>query len=525
MQAKVIDGKYQVVRLLGEGGMGAVYEARHMGTGRRVALKVIVSEALASSPDIVARFQREARAAGAIESQHIAHVLDTGVDRDTGSPYMVMEFLQGEDISQAIERIGPFHPELALRVMAQACVGLQKAHDAGVTHRDIKPANIYLAAQDGGELIVKLLDFGIAKVRMEQLHSAENAALTRTGSMLGSPLYMSPEQAKGAKTTDHRTDIWSLGVVLYESLTGVTPHGQCDTLGGLILAICSEEPRVVQEHAPWVPTPVAAIVHKALARDVNVRFQSAGEMAAAIRALLPNGQSVNREMFVPLAPHIRAQVAPRLVMSNPGMAISGPGVAPVGATTTSGGVTQVTPPRSHGGAVVAASLVALATLGVGGFFAYRHFAVKPPVTMVVQSASIDQPPPPAPSSTVSDPPPAHTGALTIVPPTASVQVDGTTVPVSNGSVSIIGALGSMHHVRVVVGKKETIGDVVIAEGGIVPSKIELGVAPPKPPPVAVAAGQGASSGSKPNVPTPTAATPPPPKPPAPTPTGVDRNFN
>src|SRR5436190_7208260 len=151
MQATVVDGKYQIVRPLGEGGMGTVYEARHLGTGRRVAVKVIVNEALAKSPDIIARFQREARAAGSIESQHIAHVLDTGQDRDTGNPYMVMEYLHGEDVSKAIERVGPLHPELAMRIIAQACAGLQKAHDAGVVHRDIKPANLYLVHQDAGE--------------------------------------------------------------------------------------------------------------------------------------------------------------------------------------------------------------------------------------------------------------------------------------------------------------------------------------------------------------------------------------
>ncbi len=526
MQAQVIDGKYQVVRLLGEGGMGAVYEARHLGTGRRVALKVIVSAELAQSPDIVARFQREARAAGAIESQHIAHVLDTGIDPASRAPYMVMEFLQGEDVSQAIERLGPLHPELALRVIAQACIGLQKAHDAGVTHRDIKPANIYLAAQDGGDLIVKILDFGIAKVKMEQLHSAENAALTRTGSMLGSPLYMSPEQAKGAKTTDHRTDVWSLGVVLYEALTGVTPHGHCDTLGGLILAICSEEPRVVQDHAPWVPPQIAAVVHKALARDVSVRYQSAAEMLQAIRALLPNGHTVTRDMFVALAPQVRAQVATRLVISSPGLAISAPGVAQATGATTAPGLTHSSPSPARGaGAFIAIAVVALGLLGVGGVFAYRHFTVKPPV-----AAASSDPPLSAPlatsASTDPTPPAVRTAQLAIVPPTASVQVDGAVASVVNGSVAIVGSLGSVHHVRVSVGKKETTGDVVIADDGIIPAKIELGVAPPKPPVGIGGSVAIAPSGPKPPGPTPPtpATAPTPPKPP-PTSGGLDRNFN
>jgi serine/threonine-protein kinase len=175
----VIDGKYQIIRQLGEGGMGAVYEARHMGTGRRVAVKVIVGEALAKSADIVARFRREAMASGSIESQHIAQVLDTGVDAQSGSPYMVMEMLVGEDVQQAIRRVGPFAPELALRVVAQACLGLHKAHEAGVVHRDIKPANLYIARRDGGDLVVKLLDFGIAKVTTRPRPTDDQ--LTRSG--------------------------------------------------------------------------------------------------------------------------------------------------------------------------------------------------------------------------------------------------------------------------------------------------------------------------------------------------------
>ena len=169
-----IDGKYDLLRRLGEGGMGAVYEARNRGTGRRVAVKVIAGEALAKNQEVVARFQREALASGAIESQYIAHVLDTGVDPASGSPYMVMELLSGEDLEHAIKRLGPLPPELALRVVAQACLGLQKAHEVGVVHRDIKPANIFLATRDGGEIVAKILDFGIAKVKMEEL-SGESA--------------------------------------------------------------------------------------------------------------------------------------------------------------------------------------------------------------------------------------------------------------------------------------------------------------------------------------------------------------
>jgi len=145
-----IDTKYEIVRQLGQGGMGAVYEARHSGTGRRVAVKVIVGETLQKNAAVIARFQREARAAGAIESQHVVQVLDTGFDPKSGHPYLVMEFLTGRDLQATIEKLGPLSPNLALRIVSQTCLGLMKAHEAGVVHRDLKPANVFLARLDAG---------------------------------------------------------------------------------------------------------------------------------------------------------------------------------------------------------------------------------------------------------------------------------------------------------------------------------------------------------------------------------------
>ncbi|MGO8993820.1 MAG: protein kinase domain-containing protein [Polyangiaceae bacterium] len=294
----LIDGKYQLVRCLGEGGMGAVYEGRHLGTGRRIAVKLVSPTVLVKGPDIVERFRREAMASGAIESQYIAHVLDTGVDSKTGSPYIVMELLVGEDLQQTLRRVRRFTPDIALRIAAHACMGLQKAHDAGVIHRDVKPANLYLTRRDH-EIVVKLLDFGVAKVRLDPLTNVD-ADKTRSGMMLGSPAYMSPEQARGKKTIDQRSDIFSLGVVLYEMLAGKTPHSKSDTIGDLIVRICGEPARPLQEVAPSVNAATAAIVHKALALDPTARFGSASEMLAAIRALIPGGFALD-ETILPLA--------------------------------------------------------------------------------------------------------------------------------------------------------------------------------------------------------------------------------
>ena len=203
-KARIIDGKYEIVRQLGVGGMGVVYEARHTGTGRRVAVKEILGDEVQHNEQLVERFHREARATGAIETQHIALVLDSGTDAATSHPYLVMEFLQGEDLQHLLARTGPLPEEVALRIVAQACTGLVRAHEAGVVHRDIKPANLFLARRDAGEIVVKVLDFGIA--RMKEVAAPENRALTTTGLLLGSPLYMSPEQVLRPKDVDARTD-------------------------------------------------------------------------------------------------------------------------------------------------------------------------------------------------------------------------------------------------------------------------------------------------------------------------------
>jgi serine/threonine-protein kinase len=310
----ILDGRYQLLRRIGEGGMGAVFEARHVGTSRRVAVKIIADESLSKNPEVVDRFRREALAGGAIESQHIAHVTDTGIDPASGKPYLVMELLSGEDLEQAFHRVKPFPPDLALRVAAQACLGLQRAHEEGVVHRDIKPANLFLARRDRdvGELVVKILDFGIAKTRTGPLPAdALTSTLTKTGGgMVGSPLYMSPEQALGRKTIDHRTDIWSIGVVLYEALTGTAPHASAETVGELIVSICHQPARLVQELAPWVPPEVAAIVHRALAIDPAARFASAKEMFAAIRTTQSRGYLIDEAMVAPIGSEARAVQEP-----------------------------------------------------------------------------------------------------------------------------------------------------------------------------------------------------------------------
>jgi serine/threonine-protein kinase len=313
VQGQVIAGKYEIGERLGQGGMGAVFEAKHLGTGGRVAIKLIGQ--LELRDDIKARFAREARAAGAIESMYIVRVFDAGIDHGTGMPYLVMDRLRGEDLAKLLSRVGPLGQGVALRIAAQACLGLAKAHAAGVIHRDIKPANLFLADGDAGEVVVKILDFGVAKLKSEQMRASasDDAALTTTGTMLGSPHYMSPEQAESNKAIDHRSDIWSLGVVLYKALTGRTPHAGLDAIKVLV-ANCTVSAPPPRDVAPWIAPEVAAIVARALRIDPAARFQSAMEMHDAIRALdLP--RAFTRTSLVPVPPEVRESAPERIPRS------------------------------------------------------------------------------------------------------------------------------------------------------------------------------------------------------------------
>jgi len=495
MIGQVLDGKYQITRLLGEGGMGAVYEGTHMGTGRRVAIKVILTHDASATQEMVGRFQREARVAGTVETEHIVQVFDTGIDRDSGRPFTVMELLRGEDLHQLIGRVGALAPDLALRITAQALLGLQKAHEAEIIHRDIKPANLFLARREGGNVVVKVVNFGIAKVKQDHLGSSENHSLTRTGSMLGSPLYMSPEQAQGSKQIDHRTDIWSLGAVLYQALAGRTPLEHIDTLGGLIIAICSQPPPPIQDFAPWITPEVAAIAHGALTVDLTKRFQNAEQMLTAIRALLPQGFGITESMMVPFSDQDRQQVAPRWVPP--------PGSAALAASQSAMAMSHNVAPRvndpveiprsSSKGVWIGLSLVAV--LGVGGFGAFKVLGSHGSTTISAEpvATTLVQPPPKPEPSPDPNPKPAATAAsnertvrVAILPAGATVEIDGTKTVVMDGAVELHGIPGSVHAIKVSLANRETSEAVVVTEGGALPNKIDLAAkagapaAPPKP---------------------------------------------
>jgi eukaryotic-like serine/threonine-protein kinase len=292
--------------------MGSVYEAEPIpvgsqagaaapeGTEPHVAIKLLQPEVLDGDGGTrLARFHREARAASAVDTPHIARVLDFGTDPEMDAPYMVMELLHGADLDHLLRRVGSLPPDTVLRIAAQVCLALEKAHGARVIHRDIKPANIFLARGTAGDAVVKILDFGIAKIKPRP--GELTSGLTRSGTILGSPRYMSPEQAKDSRSIDVRTDLWSLGMVLYHAMSGNPPHHEIQTLGELIFAIVTSPPRLSPELFPGVPREVASVVHGALELDPAQRFPSATAMLDAIRPLLPGGWSLDEGMLAPPA--------------------------------------------------------------------------------------------------------------------------------------------------------------------------------------------------------------------------------
>jgi serine/threonine protein kinase len=295
-----LDKKYQLLSLLGEGSTGSVYAAQHLGTLRHVALKLIKKDRLAEDRDAASRFRREARAVGPLDSPNVVQVLDSGEDQATGDLYLVMERLAGEDLQRLVDGVGPLPPDVALRVAGQALLGLSRAHAAGIVHRDLKPANLFLAHQADGAVTVKLLDFGLAKELSCSPDARTITLLTKTGGILGSPLYMSPEQVENSKDVDARTDVWSLACVLYYTLTGMAPHEHVETVGRLLVAICASPAPALRERAPWVSPKLARVVHDALAVDPARRTSSAAAMLEAIQPLAPDGFALRREMLVGL---------------------------------------------------------------------------------------------------------------------------------------------------------------------------------------------------------------------------------
>jgi serine/threonine-protein kinase len=298
----VVAGKFELVRPLARGGMGAVWVARHLQLGMPVAVKFI-DVAAAAAPDARSRFEREARAAVRIQSPHVVGILDHGVDGET--PYIAMELLEGEDLGRRLKRLGRLPPAVAAGLLDQIASGLQRAHEAGIVHRDLKPANIFLVLDDGEDL-VKILDFGIAK----WFRDGEGASVTRTGELVGSPDYMSPEQVRGSRDVGPQADLWSLGVIFFRAVTGKVPF-KGETVGDLLVRICGDPIPLPSRIAPDLPPPIDAFFARALARDRAQRFRSAIEMAAAFRAALREAVGAPDASWGAVDPQLAGSLDPR----------------------------------------------------------------------------------------------------------------------------------------------------------------------------------------------------------------------
>lgn len=384
-------GKYRVDRVLGEGGMGVVVAATDIQLERRVAIKFLLPE-YSQHHEAAQRFLREARAAVKMHGEHVARVIDVGT-MEGGAPYMVMEYLEGRDLARVLEDDGKLPVEDAVAHVLEACDAIAEAHSVGIVHRDLKPANLFLAKLPDGSSKIKVLDFGISKAMVTT--TGMDPSLTRTSSMMGSPLYMSPEQMKSAKNVDPRTDVWALGVILYELIHGEPPF-YAESIPELSAKVLLEEPVSIRSRRTDVPEGVDAAVKRALAKDPAQRFQTVAELAVALAPFGPARTRVNVERAARVlktsAPDFKKDEPPRSPDASAGTAYARTAAAwtePAGS-----------PPSKKGrGALVGAAVGLVAVLVGGTLFvltgrtAPQNPAAAPPPPPVVAAQQAAEPTP------------------------------------------------------------------------------------------------------------------------------------
>jgi serine/threonine-protein kinase len=309
---QVLAEKYRVERVIGAGGMGVVVAARHLELDEQVAIKFLLPEVLADAAT-VARFFREAKAVARIKSEHVARVFDVG-RLPNGSPYMVMEYLEGSDLSAWMAAEGALPVPQAVDFILQACVAIAEAHALGIVHRDLKPANLFCVRRSDGQLAIKVLDFGISKMSDTE---RGGMSFTQTTAMMGSPLYMSPEQFRSTKTVDLRTDIWALGTILYELLTGHAPFN-AGTVTELAIRIATEPARSPLEFRSDLPPGLASAIGTCLEKEPERRFPNVGALAVALEPFgSPKARATIERIAGILGQKPMVAPEPRVVPSGP----------------------------------------------------------------------------------------------------------------------------------------------------------------------------------------------------------------
>ncbi|HEX8795217.1 MAG TPA: protein kinase [Polyangiaceae bacterium] len=362
----VLAGKYRVERVLGMGGMGVVVAAHHLQLDERVALKFLLTDGC-RNPDALARFEREARAAVKIKSQHVARVTDVG-RLETGAPYMVMEYLEGGDLQMRLHERGPLSLELAVELVLQACEAIAEAHVLGIVHRDLKPANLYCVKRVDGLPFIKVLDFGISKRVAPGSSSNSEASVTSTSAIVGSPLFMSPEQIQSSKGVDWRTDIWSLGVILYELVSGRLPF-DAEQMTELVVKIATQAPVRLLAQRPDLPLAFEQVVLGCLEKERERRFQNVGHLASALLPFAPKRAqaSVDRILRTMDAGGVPQSMSPGSQPESP--PAESPRLAVVGTQASWGNTGAAERKRGKAPRVVAigfAALLALLALLAGG---------------------------------------------------------------------------------------------------------------------------------------------------------------
>ena len=418
VQGQLLAGKYRVEQVLGRGGMGVVVAAHHVVLDETVALKFLLPEAIGGA-EAIARFEREARNAVKIKSEHVARVTDVG-RLENGAPYMVMELLRGRDLEVLLQERGPLPLTDVADYILQAGEAIAEAHGLGIVHRDLKPPNLFLTERADGSSCIKVLDFGISK--LTSADSQQN--MTRTTAVMGSPLYMSPEQLMSSRDVDMRTDIWALGVICFELLTGQTPF-QGESLPQLCMAISLAPPASLRNYRPDLPPEVESILLRCLSKDPSQRYASVAELATELVKFAPPHSRISAERIERLAQ------AAGFTTTGPLSRVSA-GVVAQASTSTStrtrdgsetiGGFGQ-TRPGSASKKLRVGLLIGAAVLSLGVFAFVRSTRAKlDPVVVTTGTPALPAPVEPAPSSAPETTPTiAPAPEAPAVPPTASAR--------------------------------------------------------------------------------------------------------